>query len=165
MQVRDLFNEFPLSNRAVVPLAVQQLLKENINVCDDWERAERLLMQARALMPGKMEINVALYKMYAYSNRFDDSLLLINEVLDEASKQGGFARDWLELNQECLAECAEDWVRFYLYSMKATGFVLLRKGEIDAAHEVLKQLIKLDPLDEVGGTVVYHMAERILENE
>lgn len=144
-------------------MAVQQLLQENLNVTDDWQRAERLLLQAKELMPGKMEINVALYKMYAYSNRFDDSLELINEVLDEASKQGGFKRDWLELELGSLAQCKPNLVRFYLYSMKATGFVLLRKGMIDAAYDVLKQLLKLDPLDEVGGTVVYDMAERILD--
>ena len=164
MQLRDLFDEFPLNGSDVVPLALQQLLNESLNVCDDWERAEQLLLNARSSLPGRHEITVALYKMYAYSNRFDEALGLMNEVLCSSAVEGGFAIDWRSLDLDSAAwKDAQGVIRFYLYSMKAMGFVLLRKGEPKEAYQVLKKLQQLDPLDQVGGSVVLEMAERILD--
>lgn len=164
MQLRDLFNEFPMIGAGVVPLALQQLLNEPLNVNDDWPRAERLLLEARSLLPGRLEIPVALYKMYAYSNRFTEAMALIDEVLGRAAEEGGFAADW-----ELLNEVSADWgtasgaVRFYLYSLKAKGFVLLRMGKPEQAHAVLSTLCRLDEKDLVGGSVVLDMAERVLD--
>ena len=165
MLMRELFDEFPFNGCAVVPLELQQLLNQPLNVCDDWQRAERLLLEAGAKMPEWLEIKVALYKMYAYSNRLDESLALIDEVLREAALQGGFCDDWRKLEKDS-AEWgnARGAVRFYLYSLKALGFVLLRKGEVMMAYEALQKLCELDPGDQVGGGVVYEMAERIQDD-
>ncbi len=122
------------------------------------------MLDTRKLIPQRLEISVALYKMYAYSNRFDASLELVHQVLTSAEEQGGFPPDW-----QILDSSSANWreargaVRFYLYSMKAMGLVLLRKGEVDKAFDVLKKLCDLDPEDQVGGSVVYAMAERLLE--
>ena len=98
MQLRDLFDEHPINHSEVMPLALQCLLKENIDVCKDWERAENLLLAARKAMPEQIELTVALYKVYAYSCRFDESLGLINEVLYKSSEKGGFIANWQTLN-------------------------------------------------------------------
>ncbi len=164
MLLRDLFDDFPLNGSGVVPLELQQLLKTPLNIADDWERVEHLLLQAREKMPDRLEITVALYKMYAYSNHLDESLGLINEVLCKSATAGGFTINWCWVSQD-----SADWqnavgpVRFYLYSMKAMGFVLLRRGDPETAYQVLKKLQELDPRDQVGGSVVREMAERILE--
>ena len=164
MQLRELFDEFPMGAGEVVPLALQQLLKEPLNVNEDWQRAERLLLDARTMLPERLEILVALYKMYAYSNRFDESMVLIDEVLRRAAGLGDFPTDW-----NLLCHDSANWgeatgaVRFYLYSMKAKGFVLLRKAEVTQAYAVLKKLCELDRKDLVGGSVVLDMAERILD--
>jgi tetratricopeptide (TPR) repeat protein len=166
MQLRDLFDEFPVGQGEVVPLVLQQLLKASLDVQEDWQRAEQLLRDTRALLPERLEIPVALYKMYAYSNRFDESLELINEVLSRAAAQEGFVADWqlLDSHSASWGE-ARGAVRFYLYSMKAMGFVLLRKGEVEQAHAVLQKLCELDPRDQVGGSVVFDIAERLLERD
>jgi tetratricopeptide (TPR) repeat protein len=166
MQLRDLFDEYPMGKTEVVPLALQQLLKTSLNVNEDWHRAEQLLLDTRALLPERLELPVALYKMYAYSNRFDESLSLIDEVLNRAAAQAGFSAEW-----EGLSPCSGNWddatgaVRFYLYSLKARGFVLLRKGEVEQAYAVLRKLCELDPRDQVGGSVVLGIAERLCEQE
>ncbi len=166
MELRELFDEFPLSESDEAPPALQQLLRESLDVCDDWERAERLLLDARTMMPERLEILVALYKMYAYSNRFEQSLHLIDEALAQAASQGGFPCDWRHLDSD-----SADWraargpVRFYLYSLKATGFVRLRQGEVSQAYEVLQKLRELDRSDQVGGSVVFEMATRLLDDE
>ena len=51
--------------------------------------------------------------------------------------------------------------RLYLYSLKALGFVRLRRGNVDGATRVLDELARLDPQDQVGGSVVADMAERV----
>ncbi len=166
MQLSDLFEEFPIEGGNVIPLTVQKLLREDLNVCDDWQRTEELLLSARRLMPERLEIMVALYKMYAYSNRHQEALGLIEEVLARSAENGGFPMPWRQLDQHSTAwQPAQGDVRFYLYSMKAMGFVLLRMGEVESASEVLRKLEELDPLDQVGGSVVRQMAERLLEQD
>lgn len=166
MQLRELFNEFPVPSGDVIPLALQQLLCEPLDVGHDWQRAEQLLQDARAHMPQRLEIPVALYKMYAYSNRFDEALALINEVLLRAAVQDHFSADWRQLDNDSTPwQQASGARRFYLYSLKATGFVCLRKGDIAQAQAVLEKLQLLDPLDQVGGSVVLEMAQRILEQD
>lgn len=166
MQLFDLFDEFPLSNSAVVPLALQQLLRTQLNVTEDWEKAEQLLLDVRRLLPDRLEILVALYKMYAYSNRLDESIALIDDVMSRAASSGGFSADWCQLdNSSPLWNDAQGAVRFYLYSMKAKGFVLLRKGDVVKAYDVLKKLGELDPSDQVGGSVVYGIAARLVEDD
>lgn len=166
MQLSDLFNEFPVTDGDVVPLALQKLLREPLNVCDDWSRTEKLLLDAQSMMPERMEITVALYKMYAYSNRHSEALRLIDKVLMVSAANGDFDSDWKKLDADSAAwQKAVGPIRFYLYSLKARGFVLLRSGELQQAVEVLNKLLELDPLDQVGGSVVFQMAERLLEDE
>lgn len=166
MQVRELFDEFPVASGEVIPLALQQLLREPLDVARDWQRTEQLLQDARAHMPQRLELPVALYKMYAYSNRFNEALALINEVLLRAASQGHFSADWRQLADDSTPwQQASGARRFYLYSLKASGFVCLRMGDVLQAHAVLEKLQRLDPLDQVGGSVVLDMAQRILEQE
>ncbi len=165
MQLRDLFNEIYSSNSSVIPFAIQQMLREPLNIAEDWQRTEKLLLDAREALPDQIEIIVALYKMYAYTNRFEESLALIQEVLDKTSASLGFSSDWRQL-----IVSDDQWVRpegprrWFLYSLKAAGFVNLRNGNISLATEVLNKLLELDPMDEVGGSVVYDMASRLLED-
>lgn len=166
MQIRDLFDDFPLSGNDVVPLELQQLLKTSLDVMDDWERVDKLLQEAREKLPGRYEISVALYKMYAYSNRFDQALGLINEVICDCANECKINIDWRKQNINSHHwQNASGAERAYLYSLKAMGFVLLRKGELDLSLEVLKKLQELDPQDQVGGSVLLEVVERILDDE
>ncbi len=162
MQLRELLNETPGSGDAVVPLALQQLLRADLDVSQDWGRAEQLLLQARSALPESLEILVALYKLYAYSNRFDESLALIRAVLAAASSRAGFDADWRSLEPGSAAWYpAQGAVRHYLYALKAMGFVSLRRGDLKTASAVLEKLAGLDPFDQVGGSVVLEMAQRL----
>ncbi len=166
MQLRDLFDEFPLPKGEVVPIALQQLLRSELDVHQDWARTERLLLDTRTLIPERLEPVVALYKMYAYSNRHAEALGLIHEALERAASSAGFDPDWHKLSpQSAPWSPASGAIRLYLYSLKALGFVLLRSGEVAEAHAALTRLAELDPQDQVGGSVVLGMAERLLAEE
>ncbi|AOV15822.1 hypothetical protein BJI67_00950 [Acidihalobacter aeolianus] len=166
MQLRDLFGDVPVSGEGVVPMELQKLLREPLDVYADPARTERLLLAARAQFPERLELAVALYKMYAYSNRFEASRALIAEVLERSAAEAGFSADWRQLGPDSAAwHPARGAVRCYLYTLKALGFVSLRQGEAEAAHAVLSHLRTLDPQDQVGGNVVYEMAVRLLDDE
>lgn len=165
MQLRDLFDEMPGNDGSVIPLALQQLLREDLNVKDDWQQAEQLLLKARQALPDQLEVQIALYKLYAYSNRFTESLAVIDEVLTTVAAAEGFASDWRQVYEHTARwHPASGRLRHYLYSLKATGFVCLRSGDINRAMAVLTKLLELDPLDQVGGSVVYELAEGLLEH-
>ncbi len=84
-------------------------------------------------------------------------------MLDAAAQRAGFAPDWRALDCD-----SADWhpatgdVRHYLYGLKATGFVCLRRGDVERAFAVLGKLRELDPADQVGGSVVYEFACALL---
>ncbi len=166
MQLRDLFDEVSRGDSRVIPLELQQLLRRDLDVSSDWRSAEDLLLTAREQLPQQLEVLVALYKLYAYSNRFDDALQVIDETLALASQQAGFAADWRQLDENSAAwNPARGALRTYLYSLKATGFVRLRRGDLNEAWTVLLKLQQLDPMDQVGGSVVRDMAERLLDDD
>jgi hypothetical protein len=179
MLLRDLFDEAPellspaplgATEGSVSPEVqsgvLDQLLNESLDVFTDWRRAEHLLLAARAQMPNQLEFSVALYKMYAYSNRFYEALTLIEHVLGECARQSGLPGDRLLLQTQHAAwQTASGPTRKYLYALKAKGFVLLRKRDLEGAEAVLAQLALVDPLDQVGGSVVRDMAERVREQE
>ncbi len=166
MQLRDLFNELPWEKGSITPIELQRLLNSDLNVHHDGQRAERLLLDACEQLPQRLEPHIALYKMYAYAHRMGEARRHVDHVLEEAARQAGFDPDW-----RALAPDPEPWRnaagprRLYLYSLKALGFVLLRGGEVEKAWQALRKLHALDPDDQVGGSVVLGMAERLLEEE
>jgi len=165
MLIRDLFGDAPLSEEDKSSLEIQRLLRAPINIQDDWQRAENLLKNAIRRMSGRLEIKIALYKMYAYANRFDASRELIYQVLTQAAEQSGFNPDWRQLTPATIDwRSPEGAVRLYLYSLKAMGFVSLRAGNIPLATSALEKLLELDPADQVGGSVVYDMARSLTED-
>lgn len=165
MQLRDLFDDVPAEGKSAFGPEVEALLSESIDVMDDWQRAEHLLLSAQARLPERLEISVALYKMYAYSGRHREALTLIDSVLQKAAQREKFPADFRRLSPESAGfDEATGATRLYLYSLKARGFVLLRRGAIEPAHEVLSKLSELDPQDQVGGSVVLLMAQNLLEH-
>ena len=84
------------------------------------------------------------------------------DALETAARRGAFDKDWLSLQTESADwECDEGPARTYLYSLKALGFIRLRMGNITGANEVLSCLVKLDPEDRVGGSVIMSLAEAL----
>lgn len=165
MQLRDLFDQIPVTKEKVSAIALAQLLQQELDLANNWERAEQLLLQARDQFPEHLEIPMALYKLYAYSNRFDESLALINEVLLQSATLAGFSADWRSLHSASAPwNPAQGNVRIYLYTLKASGFVRLRQGDSKVSYDALSKLCELDPQDQVGGSVVYEMAVKIKED-
>jgi len=162
MQVRDLFDDLPLPEAGADAATINALLNAPLDLRQGWSRTERLIDDARHAMPQRLELNVAMYKLFAYSGRLDEAEALIDETLARAAEAGGFDADPTRLfAEDSRWQSATGNDRLYLYSLKALGFVRLRLGNVDGAVSVLDELKRLDPLDQVGGSVVAGMAERL----
>ena len=164
MLVKDLFNEAPLTGVQMVSVETERLLREPINIAQDWQRAERLLQEVRSHLPQACEVKIALFKMYAYAYRCEESLKLIHEVLKQTAETEGFNTDWSELT---LADIQYDnpvqgATRIFLYTLKALGFVSMRNSDLNTAKKALEKLKELDPDDQVGGSVVRRILSGLL---
>lgn len=166
MLVKDLLSDLPVHSGKIASIALEQLLSEPLKVMDDWSRTERLFKEGLSRVPESLELRVALYKMLAYSNKFDESLQHIHAVFQQVSTARGLPTNWEELTPDPLLwSHPESDLRLYLYSLKAAGFVLLRQQKIAESIAILDKLQQLDGQNLVGGDLIREMAERLLEEE
>ncbi len=149
-----------------MPPAVNKLLQEAVAAREDKPRAERLLWAAHETDPRRLEVYVALYKFYFYQGRFEQAREVAQQGLRAAAGQGDFPADW-----RGLTVASADWTRpegaerFYLYTLKALGFISLRMREFTLALAILDKLHELDPQDQVGGSVILDLARGVGEDE
>lgn len=157
-----------LLNSLAEPAASQwrSLSSEPLGVFNQWDRVEHLLCAAQQQAPNELSLSEALYKLYAYSNQFAKAQVFINWVLHQSSQTCNLPVDPLVASaqhsqQGSLSRAA----RYYLYALKANAFVALRQGELSRAQALVTQLQLLDPLDQVGSSVVVALVERMSEEE
>jgi tetratricopeptide (TPR) repeat protein len=141
---------------------VTALLAEAAAAHGEGARAETLLKAAQHADPHCLAVYFALYKFYFYRGRLIEAERAALDGLAVAAAQGRFASDW-----EILHTGSADWtratgpVRFYLFSLKALAFIRLRRGRTTEAAAILAKLAELDPTDQVGGSVIRSLAEKI----
>jgi hypothetical protein len=125
----------------------------------DATRAEALLLEARDLDANCLPVYFALYKHYFYRSRLVEAEKIALAALEAAARQGGFASDWRALEVDTASwSGASGPIRFYLFSLKALAFIRLRRGAPDEAAAILAKLGEIDPLDQVGATVIRDIA-------
>jgi len=149
---------------AAVPAAVNHYLQKAVEArTRNRYEAEKLLWEARAEDPTCLPVYFALYKFYANARRLEAAERAALLALAEASRQGGFPPDWRKLGREPQRWSLYDSAAglFYLFSLKALGFIRLRRGHADKAKGVLDQLERLDPEDRCGGSVIRALASSL----
>ena len=147
-----------------LPVDIKLLLQRATRAYEDTPLAESLLMQARQLAPDALEVGIALYKFYFYKFRLAEAEATALQTLTRAAELAGFNPDWtqLEINSASWSEPlgAE---RAYLFTLKALVFINLRLERMEKAWAILNKLDELDPMDQVGGSVIRALAERMEE--
>jgi tetratricopeptide (TPR) repeat protein len=138
-----------------MPPVVNALLQQAVAAYEDSERAEQLLWQAQALDPEQPATYIALYKFYFYKNRLAEAEDAVRLALAQAARAGGFSEDWRRLTVTTADWTAADGPeRAYLYGLKALAFIRLRQGDNENSSAILARLEQLDPVDQVGGSVI-----------
>ena len=119
------------------------------------ERSLRALNEAQRRAPNQLDVLQALYKFHFYRGNIQLAQDLVFQVLIKASLQGGFSRDWANLDAKSI-----DWsvvrgpARSFLYALKALAFIRLRQSDCSEATNILLVLQRLDPQDQVGAQEV-----------
>ena len=139
---------------------VSSLLERAMRAYDDTQLAETLLWQAHRLDSNALPVYFSLYKFYFYKGNLEQAELAVRMALLSAAMQGGFNADWRDLKAD-----SADWynnegcAHFYLFSLKALGFIRLRRGDKTESAAILAKMEEIDPRDSVGASVIRSIAE------
>lgn len=153
-----------LSFNSELSVDVKFLLEEARRCCRDKEKTIALLQQAQALAPDKLEVYFRHYKYLFYNKRLPEAEEVARQGLSEAARQINISPDCLLMTPD-----TADWKnsqgteRFYLFTMKALAFILLRQQRQHESEAILKKIAELDPDDQVGSSVIRDLALSLRE--
>ena len=161
MNTVSYFDEPVLFGTSVLPTTNSRLQYAVAARHRDNSEAENVLWEARAEDPTCLPVYFALYKFYANNKKLDRAERAARLALAEASRQAGTSSDWERLDPAKDRLYASEAGLFYLFSLKALGFIKLRRQHFTEAGEILGHLARLDPEDRCGGSVVRGLAESV----
>jgi len=124
--------------------------------------AESHLFQAQALSPGHAAVLIALYRFYFYKGRLNDALEVAERCLLKAARDNRLSEDWRKVRGGDAEFSSYDAIlpRFYLFTLKACGYLQMRLGRLEQSHEVLAKMLELDPSDKLNATVLLQVLAR-----
>jgi tetratricopeptide (TPR) repeat protein len=145
-----------------LPEAVEQHLRlAGLNYQHD-AIAESHLFQAQALAPGHAAVLIALYRFYFYKGRLIDALEVAQRCLIKAARDNGLNEDWrrVQCNDAEFGSYEAVLPRFYLFTLKAYGYLQMRLGQLEESQAALTKMMELDPSDKLNATVLLKVLYR-----
>jgi tetratricopeptide (TPR) repeat protein len=141
--------------------AEQHLRLAAANYADD-RLAESHLFQAQALAPGHAAVLIALYRFYFYKGRLADALEVAERCLVKAARDNHLDADWRRVRRGDAEFGSYDAIlpRFYLFTLKAWGYLQMRLGRLEHSHAALTKMLELDPSDKLNATVLLKVLAR-----
>jgi tetratricopeptide (TPR) repeat protein len=133
---------------------------------DDIE-AERYLHQALAMAPEHAAVYIAFYRFYFYRNRVRQALPYAELCLGLAARALKLNHDWRQVQREdaSFGDYAAFAPRFFLFSLKAWGYLKLRLGELEDGRLAVEKVTQLDPADKVGAAVLLDVLNRMGQDD
>jgi Tfp pilus assembly protein PilF len=124
--------------------------------------AEKHLSEAMRIAPNHLAVQVGFYRYLFYKGRLQDALAQLDVCMDNAAAHCGFPLDWRKVQpQDGEFGCYDAvWARFYLFALKAHGYIKLRLGDLAGGREAITKAIQLDPSDKVGARILLDVVER-----
>jgi tetratricopeptide (TPR) repeat protein len=124
--------------------------------------AESHLFQAQALAPGHAAVLIALYRFYFYKGRLVEALEVARRCLAKAARDNHLDEDWRRVQRSDAEFGSYDAIlpRFYLFTLKAYGYLQMRLGGLEESHTALTKMLELDPSDKLNATVLLKVLAR-----
>lgn len=151
MDLQD-FNLETLYFNDLTDTAVVQWLAQAAQ-CTDSETVESRLLQAYQRAPDNLSVLVGLYRHYFYQQRHEDALFIAQQLLACVAPRIDFPSNWRNLRSAHLAQgvmISIGFVRFYLLTLKANGYLQLHLGEREDGTAMLHKVIEMDAADRLG---------------
>jgi len=112
--------------------------------------------------PGHAAVYIGRYRFYFYKNRLREALGVARDCLRKAALDNGLPEDWRAVKKTDADFGSFDAIlpRFFLFTLKAYGYLNLRLGQLDEGRAAIEKLAELDPGDKLGGKVLLNVLER-----
>ncbi len=141
--------------------AERHLRLAGLNYRQDWI-AENHLFQAQALAPGHAAVLIALYRFYFYKGRLVEALAVAERCLVKAACDIRVSEDWRQVQRADAEFGSFDAIlpRFYLFTLKAWGYLQMRLGRLEQSRAALTKMLELDPSDKLNATLLLQVLDR-----
>ena len=133
------------------PPEAQALLREASRSWSDTAKARRFLSEADRLHGESLPVVLGCYKFYFYKGLLREAIPFALRAAEMMGQRLGLRRSFMELSLEDAP--FSDYVagpRFYLFAMKAAGYLYARLGETERGLEILEKIRTLDKNDHLG---------------
>ncbi|WP_345534600.1 hypothetical protein [Viridibacterium curvum] len=101
---------------------------------------ESLLWTAQVSSPDCLPVYYLLYKYHASRRQFDLAEKAARSGLLHAAQQAGLPADWQAAEAGCADFSHTGPARFWLFTLKALAFILLRQGRTEEASAALNKI-------------------------
>lgn len=124
--------------------------------------AEGHLQKAVAIAPDHAAVLIGLYRYYFYKGRLSEALVVAERCLTKSAGDNGLDADWRMVKQGDANFGSYDAIlpRFYLFALKAYGYLHMRLGNREEGRAAVEKLLELDPGNKLGGKVLLEVLER-----
>ena len=141
--------------------AERELHLAGLHYCDS-ALAETHLARAAAAAPGHRLVDLGHYKYFLYKARLREALAYGERMLDHASAGIGLNHsDWRQVTRRHADfDAIELAPRYYLFTIKALGYLHLRLSHPAEGRELLEKVIELDPADRIGARPLLAVLDR-----
>lgn len=164
------------NDRAGGDPAVHWLLAEAAGAWQEQEegqnRASDLLHEAMRRAPDDLEVFIAAYRFHFYAHRLEEASAIALGCLAHMAQTLGLPTDWRQVCGDGAPPSGQDWGdfdhperRFYLFALKAWGYLQLRLGRYDIGRAALNGVQRLDPHDRVGSGILLGVLDGPEEGE
>ena len=132
-----------------LPEAARAALAAAAEAWSDDAVAEAEIGRALAAAPEHIAARAGVYKFYFYKNRLREAAPHALWCVEWAAAGLGLPADWRLAVAPAAAEVEPLW-RFFLFSLKAYGYVMARLGDLPEGRAAVAKVAELDPGDLVG---------------
>lgn len=145
-----------------LPEAARGHLRRAALVYHRTAEAERHLKAAWDAAPGSVAVSIGLYRFYFYKGQLAEALKVAQDCLRRTAREGGLPDDWRRVRPHHAAFDTYDAApRFYLFTLKAYGYIRMRLGHLDEGRAAVAKVMELDPADHLGGSVLMGVLDRV----
>lgn len=146
-----------------MPAGAENSLRLAAQSYGDPDEVERYLAQALELAPSHPAVYIALYRHHFYGGRIQEALPYAQLCLVLARRELGLNGEWWDVvpDDAPLGDVSAFAPRFFLFSLKAYGYLQMRLGNLDEGRRAVTKVLQLDPWDRVGASVLLGVLERV----
>ncbi len=146
-----------------LPAGAENSLRLAAQSYGDAEMVEQYLAQALELAPNHPAVYIALYRHHFYGGRIAAAMPYASLCLSLARRELGLSGEWWEVvpQDAPFGDVSAFAPRFFLFSLKAYGYLHMRLGNLDEGRRAVDKVLQLDPWDRVGASVLLGVLERI----